>query len=62
MDNKEFEFVFTTQQVKRLMERQCADLMRRCLLRKVELDILLFISRVKDRRDTAHDIMASKHI
>lgn len=62
MNEKALEFVFASQQIKRLMQARCIGLMEQCRLRKVELDILLFIAHAQAHQDTAHDIMSAKHI
>lgn len=49
------------QQCKKLMEKQCAELMSHYQLRLVELDILHFLSRA-GMNDTAKDIMQNMHI
>lgn len=58
---QEFEVITISQQLKKLMERECEELMKSSGLRNVELDILYFISHA-GTKDTARDIFSERHI
>lgn len=58
---QEFEVMVMGQQMKKLLEHECEELMRSSDLRKVELDILYFVSHAGER-DTARDITMERHI
>lgn len=55
------EIILLGTQMKKLIEKKSAPIIRRYDLRPVELDILVFLSQSGDG-DTAKDIMNSRHI
>lgn len=55
------EILFVANRVRRLLEQASQELMRESGLRKVELDILYFLSR-KDAGDTARDIIEARNL
>ena len=59
--NTEFENLMTGLEFKKLLEKKCEGIMKKYDLRKVELDVLYYISR-GDRLDTAKDIISRSHI
>lgn len=57
----EYEIFATGQQMKKVMEKECAPLMEKYGVRKVELDILYFLSHA-GKHDTAKDITSTQHL
>lgn len=55
------DIFYVTGRARRVLEHACQALMQQSGLRKVELDILYFLSR-KDSGDTARDIMESRSL
>ena len=53
------EIILVGTQMKKLIERKSASIIRRYGLRPVELDILVFL--YQSPKDTAKDIMSSRH-
>lgn len=53
--------LYVVNRARRLLEHACQDLTRQSGLRKVELDILYFLSR-SDTGDTARDIIESRNM